>query len=154
MIREQERIDHCEDIKADICIVGAGVAGITLAREFINTNLKVILLESGGSGPADEMQDLAKGQNSGLPYYDLETTRARAFGGTSHLWHIPLPNEMQSIRLRGLDAIDFENGFHTAGGHLKKKYSTPIIKKHIRCLKSGHTDMIRNIGPVVKIVLN
>jgi hypothetical protein len=32
----------------DLCIVGAGAAGITIAREFLNTNLRVCVLESGG----------------------------------------------------------------------------------------------------------
>ena len=32
----------------DLCIVGAGAAGITIAREFLNTNIRVCLLESGG----------------------------------------------------------------------------------------------------------
>lgn len=38
------------DIKFDfdICIVGAGAAGITIAREFLNTNLRVCVLEFGG----------------------------------------------------------------------------------------------------------
>jgi thioredoxin reductase len=32
----------------DLCIVGAGAAGITIAREFLNTNLRACVLESGG----------------------------------------------------------------------------------------------------------
>ena len=32
----------------DLCIVGAGAAGITIAREFLNTNLRVCILEFGG----------------------------------------------------------------------------------------------------------
>jgi flavin-dependent dehydrogenase len=34
-------------ITADICIVGAGAAGITLAREFANHSCRVALIESG-----------------------------------------------------------------------------------------------------------
>ena len=34
-------------IEADICIIGAGPAGIALAREFIGSSLRVLLLESG-----------------------------------------------------------------------------------------------------------
>ena len=35
-------------VNADVCIVGGGLAGITLAREFIGTPFEVCLLESGG----------------------------------------------------------------------------------------------------------
>ena len=38
-------------VNADVCIVGGGVAGITLAREFLGTPFEVCLLESGGSQP-------------------------------------------------------------------------------------------------------
>lgn len=34
-------------IQADVCIIGAGAAGITLAREFIGRPFRVILLERG-----------------------------------------------------------------------------------------------------------
>jgi choline dehydrogenase-like flavoprotein len=36
------------DIEADLCVIGAGAAGITIAREFANANLRVCLLEAGG----------------------------------------------------------------------------------------------------------
>ena len=35
-------------LEGDLCIVGAGASGITIAREFANSPLKVILLEGGG----------------------------------------------------------------------------------------------------------
>jgi len=38
-------------IETDVCIIGAGVAGLTLAREFIGSGFRVCLLECGGPGP-------------------------------------------------------------------------------------------------------
>ena len=38
-----------KSIETDICIVGAGVAGISLAREFIKAKNRVCILESGGA---------------------------------------------------------------------------------------------------------
>ena len=35
-------------LQADICIVGAGIAGISIAREFIGGSESVVLLEGGG----------------------------------------------------------------------------------------------------------
>ena len=37
-------------LNTDICIVGAGAAGIAMAREFIGTSYSVVVLEGGGSG--------------------------------------------------------------------------------------------------------
>ncbi|HTD42053.1 MAG TPA: FAD-dependent oxidoreductase, partial [Mucilaginibacter sp.] len=48
-------------IEGDICIIGAGAAGISIALEFINTPHKVILLEGGGFEYESQMQDLYKG---------------------------------------------------------------------------------------------
>ena len=42
-------------IEADICIVGAGAAGIALALELKNSSLTVALLEGGGFDPEVEM---------------------------------------------------------------------------------------------------
>ena len=50
------------ELRADVCIVGAGAAGITLARELIGTHLDVCVLESGGLDLDPATQDL--GQDS------------------------------------------------------------------------------------------
>jgi choline dehydrogenase-like flavoprotein len=73
-------------IDADLCIIGAGPAGITIAREFIGTGVRVCLLESGGYEPDDDTQALCEGDNVGRPYYDLAGTRIRNLGGTSYHW--------------------------------------------------------------------
>jgi choline dehydrogenase-like flavoprotein len=70
-------------VETDICIVGAGAAGITLALEFINKSFRVCLLESGGFDYDSETDDLSKGILAGRNY-DLVNTRARLFGGTTN----------------------------------------------------------------------
>jgi choline dehydrogenase-like flavoprotein len=95
-------------LEADICIVGAGVAGIGFAKEFMGTKTRLCLLESGGARPDRETQSLYWGQNIGLPYYELDKSRARFLGGTSHFWHIPIGKNQLGVRLRGHDPIDFE----------------------------------------------
>jgi len=95
-------------LETDICIVGAGVAGITLARELVSANFRVCLLESGGLEPDRNTQSLYWGENIGQPYYSLDTCRGRLFGGTSHYWIIPLGEGKKGVRLRPLDPIDFE----------------------------------------------
>lgn len=94
-------------IETDVCIVGAGVGGITLTRELIGAPFRVCLLESGGLTPDKVTQSLYWGENIGQPYFPLDTARARFFGGTSHFWNIPLGDNRLGVRLRSLDALDF-----------------------------------------------
>lgn len=108
MILDATNIEFNSAIKADVCIIGAGPAGITIARELIGTKFNVVLLESGRRAPDEKTQQLNTGKNVGQPYYDLHEARARAFGGTSHKWHLKLGDGQEGIRLRGLDKIDFE----------------------------------------------
>jgi choline dehydrogenase-like flavoprotein len=75
------------ELTGDLCIIGAGPAGITLAMELQNRGLKIILLESGGLQPDLETQALAKGEIAGLGYVPLETARVRCFGGSTGHWH-------------------------------------------------------------------
>ncbi len=84
---------------ADICIVGAGAAGISIAQEFISTGKKVILLESGGFEYDQQIQELYFGENIGLSTFDVHVNRLRYFGGTTNHW---------AGHSRPLDAIDFE----------------------------------------------
>ncbi|HET6569468.1 MAG TPA: GMC family oxidoreductase [Rhodothermales bacterium] len=73
-------------LEGDICIVGAGAAGITMAREWIGTPYKVLLLEGGGFNYEYEMQELYRGDIVGQRYYPLETARLHYFGGTTGHW--------------------------------------------------------------------
>ena len=73
-------------LDTDVCIVGAGAAGITLAREFINAPFRVSVLESGGLEYDSATQRLYKGENIGRSYFDLDVSRLRFFGGTTNHW--------------------------------------------------------------------
>jgi len=86
MFIEARSIPSGTRIEADLCIVGAGAAGITLAREFANSGIKVALLESGTMEFDPETQDLYQGAETGRPYLDLTTCRLRYFGGTTNHW--------------------------------------------------------------------
>jgi choline dehydrogenase-like flavoprotein len=70
----------------NICIIGAGAAGITLARALKHSRQQIFLLESGGFEPDAETQSLYTGDIIGLPYYPLDSARLRYFGGTTGHW--------------------------------------------------------------------
>ncbi len=82
-------------IEADICIVGAGPAGIAIARSWLNTSVRVCLVEGGGNRPESLSQSLYEGSAVGEGRFDPIRSRVRALGGTTHVWGggcIPLGN--------------------------------------------------------------
>jgi choline dehydrogenase-like flavoprotein len=74
------------DFAADLVIVGAGAAGITLARQFANTRTSVLLLEGGALERDDAQQDLYKGALTGVQTLPLHVSRLRYFGGSTNHW--------------------------------------------------------------------
>lgn len=86
MFHDACRLSSGTVVEADLCIVGAGAAGITLARALRRSGQRVCLLESGGSVVDEETQSLAAGEVGGLPYPPLERGRLRSFGGTTGHW--------------------------------------------------------------------
>ena len=94
-----------EQVDVDVCIVGAGPAGISIARELIGNGARVWLLDSGGKDVERRAQRLNRGQSVGYPIHRLHQSRARAFGGTSRHWVVPGD---ETWAARPLDPIDFE----------------------------------------------
>ena len=82
----------------DVCIIGAGAAGIALACELDGSGLNVILLEAGGLRPDVNSTDYYRGTAT-EPHPDPIQYRRAAFGGTTSLW---------GGRCVALDPIDFE----------------------------------------------
>lgn len=108
MIVDARSLPQNQVVETDICIVGSGTAGMTLAREFIGQEFRVCLLESGGLKPDQETQALYRGENIGHPYFTLDSARARYFGGSTNRWHIAIGDNCVGARMRPLDEIDFE----------------------------------------------
>lgn len=94
-LRELEDGGH---FTAPVCILGAGVAGLTLARRLLGLGWPVLLVESGGTDFEAPVQALAGGRVVGHPYYDLDSATLRLLGGTTAIW---------GGRCARLDAIDF-----------------------------------------------
>jgi choline dehydrogenase-like flavoprotein len=92
-----------ELIGTDLCVIGAGPAGISIARRFLGRRTRVCLLESGGRVVERRVQRLNRAQSVGYPMHRTHQSRVRAFGGTSRHWP---PDE--GLAARPLDPIDFE----------------------------------------------
>jgi choline dehydrogenase-like flavoprotein len=89
-----------EVLQADVCIVGAGAAGITMALAFADTPIEVLILEAGGLKAEQTTQALYAGAVADERLHSpLDTYRQRRFGGTTTIW---------GGRCMPFDDIDFE----------------------------------------------
>lgn len=108
MFIDSRNLSAGAEIDIDICIVGAGPAGISLAKEFVNSNHRVCLLESGDVAFDEATASLGDGEHEGDPFAILRGMRHRQFGGMSNLWNVVLHQGRIGLRLTDLDSIDFE----------------------------------------------
>jgi len=83
---DARNIDNDSLIEGDICIIGAGAAGISMALEWMNTPYKIIFLEGGGFEYDDRVQQLYAGKTTGQHYFPLVSCRLHYFGGTTGHW--------------------------------------------------------------------
>jgi choline dehydrogenase-like flavoprotein len=90
-------------IAADVAVVGAGPAGLTVAKELAQAGLDVVLVESGTERRQSPANRLNRG-TSGSYLFPLSNSRNRAFGGTSALWR-----GTTGLRVRPLDAMDMQH---------------------------------------------
>ena len=107
-------------ITADICIVGSGAAGITLATALDGSSHTVCLIESGSYGPDEETQSLYDLEIAGYPVRENFMSRARYFGGSCNLW------AGRSMKLTELDVTPREwipqSGWPIAYAELDRYY--------------------------------
>ncbi|MSU90193.1 GMC family oxidoreductase [Rhodobacteraceae bacterium 2CG4] len=103
MIVDAETDRSALDRAFDVCVIGTGPAGITLARKLAAAGARVALMEGGGEDYAPRSQNLYKGQVAGLDYWPLDQPRLRLFGGSSNHW---------AGWSRALDALDFAPRAH------------------------------------------
>jgi choline dehydrogenase-like flavoprotein len=69
-----------------VCIIGSGAAGITIAREFLQESVSVLVLEAGGGLFEQPSQDPYQSALAGLPHGGIHQGRVRVLGGSTTLW--------------------------------------------------------------------
>lgn len=85
--RDGRLIPRGAALEVDICVIGAGAAGLTLALELNNLQTPVAVLESGGFEAEAATQALYAGTTIGQPYTSLDRCRTRFFGGSTNCWN-------------------------------------------------------------------
>jgi choline dehydrogenase-like flavoprotein len=98
MIIDFRHATECAGFDSDICIVGAGAAGLALAREVAGP-LRILVVEAGDRRPPRGVDDFLIGEAADFAFDGFVSGRRRAFGGATRAWF------GQCIRL---DPIDFE----------------------------------------------
>ncbi len=86
MFIDARRVEEGAVMHTTLCIIGGGVAGITLAREMEKAGIETCLLESGGFAPDNATRDLYRGEYVGQPYSFADGCRGRFLGGSSNCW--------------------------------------------------------------------
>ena len=86
MIFDLEKNNFSEERIYDVCIFGAGPAGISLALKLHNNNKRVLICEAGDENYSEQSQNCYKGIVKGDEYFDLDVTRLRYLGGSSNHW--------------------------------------------------------------------
>lgn len=92
LIEDGRRIGSSSTLDVDVCVVGAGPAGLAFAAELENVSVRLAVVESGSDQP-DESTDalshtLADERTDRYP--NPRYLRARAVGGSSHLWCVDI----------------------------------------------------------------
>lgn len=93
-------LPHGQVLRTDVCIVGAGAAGISMALDLIDSRLHALVLESGGTKASAEAQDLYAGSVTDPRLHSPpDRYRQRCLGGSTTIW---------DGRCVPFDPIDFE----------------------------------------------
>lgn len=98
MFIDARTLAEAATVEADVCIIGGGAAGITLARDLAGSGRHVALFESGGFDFEDATQQLYDGAVVGHDMPPLIVERLRFLGGSTNHW---------SGGCRPFDALDF-----------------------------------------------
>lgn len=93
-------------LEVDLCIVGAGPTGLSLAAEFADTSTTVLVLESGSWDAEPAVASLNSAATYGDAYDGLQKSRHRQIGGTARIWNTPLAPG-SGAKYVPLDPIDF-----------------------------------------------
>jgi len=86
MRKDGKQIANYSNVHGDVCVVGSGASGITIARELALAGINVVLIEAGGEKQRPEQIDLYRGTSKSPNHGPLHLNRQRRLGGTTVVW--------------------------------------------------------------------
>jgi choline dehydrogenase-like flavoprotein len=86
MFIDSRTLPENTEVQGDVCIIGAGPAGITLALELASNNRRIVVFESGGFEFSAQTQRLFDGEVTEQGFIPLDADRLRFLGGATNHW--------------------------------------------------------------------
>ncbi|TXI09580.1 MAG: GMC family oxidoreductase, partial [Rhizobium sp.] len=149
--RDLRSLPDSIEIHADIAIIGGGPAGIAIARELADTQISVLVIESGGSDYEAEVQALNSVESIGEPFISASGVpegrgytgalawlndipafelRNRMLGGSSHTW---------IGKCAAFDEIDFRrrHWLPLSGWPIERSQLLPVLDRAAGLLNLG-----------------
>ena len=144
-----ERPPLSHDLDIDVCVIGGGLAGLTVAREVARGGWSVALLEAG------RLAQSASGRNTGfvLPGFGVDEDKLVArvgFERAKDMWTLAqagLEYVRQTVQAVGVTGIDPRNGWL----HVSKQDNSDDFVRQVQLLgelgcenESWQTDRVRS----------
>jgi len=131
-------------LETDVCVIGAGAAGLTVGLLLARRGLQVVMLESGGEQHETPIHNLNRCEFAGRTFLGANEGRFRAFGGSTTRW---------GGQILPMQPIDFEarpwvsaSGWPIAYSDLVPAYKAALHLVGLdRCIESD-ADVWRSVG--------
>lgn len=144
LVHGRSQAEAKAEARANVCVVGAGAAGIVLTTELLRLGKSVVLLEGGGAGVEEESHDAYKSEIAGRPHQGVHAGRVRAKGGTTLKW---------GGQILELDEVDFAqrpwvpgSGWPFAKVELTRFYARALELEGLSKVLRHDEDVWRSIG--------
>jgi choline dehydrogenase-like flavoprotein len=144
MIKDLDSNELPASADTDVCIIGAGAAGLTIGLQLVRRGIDVLILESGGTAQEPAMQALNACEIAGHRFSGAEGGRFRAVGGSTTQW---------GGQILPMSPIDFEarswiehSGWPIAYGELAEHYRRVIEMIGLGGAIADDADVWRSVG--------
>src|SRR6516165_468529 len=134
-------------IETDLVIIGAGPAGLTIAREFFHTSTRVLILESGELKEQAHFSALNSVESIGEPRHPAQVrTRRKDSGFAVAFLEVRRMHGWASLLCLTKSISPSVTGFLTRGGRSGAKALLPISIAPPRCSTLARIAMMKGYG--------
>lgn len=128
----------------DVCVVGAGAAGIVLAVQLLRAGRSVALIESGAHSYEASTQALYQGKVTGQAHTGIHEGRFRTWGGTTTRWGGQIL-ELEPIDFARRDWVP-NSGWPFAKEELTQHYETALRLEGLGSVVRNDAEVWRGCG--------